>query len=185
MQSRTDLVYLVPPDAADAAEQLGAVLDEVDEHCRSGDMLTLVTPPDVSAYQRWFLGEFVRQIRDGVAPTPWRASDFAHNPAGSREGSAAASSGSPAVVVVHDDLDLEGAARLRPALVEVVEQGALRLTVDLAGCAFIDSVGISLLLTTQERLHHLGGFVTVTNASGATRRALEVTGVYDVLTSGG
>lgn len=67
---QVDLVYRLPPDAAEASEQLAALLDEADEYCRSGDLLTLVTPPEVAAFRRWFLGEFVRQI-GGQAPRSW------------------------------------------------------------------------------------------------------------------
>ena len=67
---QVDVVYRLPPDAAEASERLGTLLDEADEYCRSGEMLTLVTPPEAVAFRRWFLGEFVRQI-GGQAPCPW------------------------------------------------------------------------------------------------------------------
>ena len=65
-----DLVYRVPREIRDATIHLGDLLDEADEFCRAGDLLTLATPPDALAYRRWFLSEFVRQI-DGHPPTPW------------------------------------------------------------------------------------------------------------------
>lgn len=69
-----DLIYLVPPDVATAAVDLGVLLGEADSFCQAGDLLTLTTPPDAVAFRRWFLGEFVRQAA-GEAPTPW--SDWA------------------------------------------------------------------------------------------------------------
>ncbi|MDQ4068564.1 MAG: hypothetical protein M3203_03670 [Actinomycetota bacterium] len=65
-----DLLYEVPPEAADAAVRLGALLDEADDFCRAGDLLTLATPPEGVAFRRWFLEEFVLQIR-GHAPRSW------------------------------------------------------------------------------------------------------------------
>lgn len=65
-----DLEYVVPAAAADAAAVLDALLDEADEFCRAGDLLTLATPPDAVAYRRWFLSEFSRQAA-GEAPTAW------------------------------------------------------------------------------------------------------------------
>ena len=65
-----DLHYEVPPAVAAAARQLGALLDEADEFCRAGDLLTLATPPDGVAFRRWYLEEFERQI-DGHPPRPW------------------------------------------------------------------------------------------------------------------
>jgi hypothetical protein len=65
-----DLEYRLPSEAIDAAAELGAMLDEADEFCRTGDLLTLATPPEALAYRRWFLGEFARQAA-GEAPMAW------------------------------------------------------------------------------------------------------------------
>ncbi len=65
-----DLDYRLPPDAVQAAVDLGALLDEADEFCRAGDLLTLATPPDALAFRRWFLGEFSRQAA-GEPPLAW------------------------------------------------------------------------------------------------------------------
>ena len=65
-----DLHYEVPAAVAEAARQLGALLDEADEFCRAGDLLTLATPPDGVAFRHWYLDEFGRQI-DGQPPRPW------------------------------------------------------------------------------------------------------------------
>jgi hypothetical protein len=47
------------------------VLLEVDEFCRSGQMLTLVPPDDLREFWAWYLLEFVRQI-EGQPPIAWR-----------------------------------------------------------------------------------------------------------------
>ena len=66
-----DLTYQLPPAAAGAAQQLGDMLDEADEYCRRGDhLLTLASPPEELRFRRWFISEFVDQIR-GAPPTPW------------------------------------------------------------------------------------------------------------------
>lgn len=65
------LTFHVPAHAADAARALGALLDEADDYCRDGaHLLTLASPPDVVAYRRWYLGEFIDQIA-GEPPVPW------------------------------------------------------------------------------------------------------------------
>jgi anti-sigma B factor antagonist len=87
-------------------------------------------------------------------------------------------------VLIDEDLDLEGAARIRTVLADVLDGGITDLTIDLAGCDFIDSVGIGLLLTTRERVRHSGGTLVVVNASARAKRTLETSGVYDVLTEG-
>jgi hypothetical protein len=70
-EAACDLVYRVPRSARHACVQLSAMLDEADRFCRAGhDLLTLAAPPDIVAFRRWYLDEFVRQI-DGQEPTPW------------------------------------------------------------------------------------------------------------------
>jgi hypothetical protein len=65
-----DLSYDVPPAVAAAARQLGDLLDEADEFCRAGDLLTLATQPEAVAFRHWYLQEFQRQV-DGQPPRPW------------------------------------------------------------------------------------------------------------------
>jgi hypothetical protein len=60
----------VPASAGSAATALGEMLDEADEFCRAGDLLTLAAPDDSVEFRRWYLGEIVGQLA-GRAPTPW------------------------------------------------------------------------------------------------------------------
>ena len=65
-----DLHYEVPPAVGAAARQVGDLLNEADEFCRSGDLLTLATQPEGLAFRHWYLDEFQRQI-EGLPPRPW------------------------------------------------------------------------------------------------------------------
>jgi len=66
-----DLTYRLPASVTDAVQALSDILDEADDYCRAGEhLLTLATPPDLVAYRRWFLDEFVRQAA-GAAPMTW------------------------------------------------------------------------------------------------------------------
>lgn len=67
-----DLEYAVPSELGSAARRLGDLLDEADEFCRSGDLLTMATPADTLAFRTWYLAEFERQIA-GQPPRPWSA----------------------------------------------------------------------------------------------------------------
>lgn len=69
-----DVTFRVPPSAADAASQLWALLDEADAYCRAGDLLTLAPPPEVLMLRRWYLSQFIDQIR-GSEPVSF--ADFA------------------------------------------------------------------------------------------------------------
>lgn len=188
-ESHVDVHYDVPADAADAAAELGAALDEVDEYCRNGDLLTLVTPAEALSFRRWFLGEFVAQIRSNASPTPW-SDQWIDTEVGvessiqTQQPQTSGAAGGAGTITIVDELDLEGAAKVRGDFAALLDCGVTQLTVDLASCSFIDSVGISLLLTTRERLKQAGGSIRVTNANGTTRRTLETTGVFDILTKG-
>lgn len=65
-----DAMFKVPTTVVDACLVLNRMLDEADDFCRSGDLLTLATPDDLVRFRRWYLGEFVRQVNGG-APVPW------------------------------------------------------------------------------------------------------------------
>jgi anti-anti-sigma factor len=172
-----DLDYRVPPAVADAAEHLGDLLDEIDSLCQAGELVTLSTPPDELAYRRWLLGEFIGQIRDGRAPRPWpghpgQANDVA-------DSADPAPSGPP--LVSDGDLDLLGAPSLRAAIAERLEAGETTLVIDLSRSSFIDSVGLSLLLTTRERCVAAGGSLSVIGADEAALRLFETVGVKELL----
>ena len=70
-ETQIDVTYSVPREARDATFALNAMLEEADEFCQQGDLLTLATPPELVRFRRWFLGEFVRQINGGE-PVAWR-----------------------------------------------------------------------------------------------------------------
>jgi hypothetical protein len=68
-----DLTFRVPRHVAEAARAFGDLMDEADDYCREGrHLLTLATPPDLIAYRRWFLGQFIDQSA-GALPRPWPA----------------------------------------------------------------------------------------------------------------
>lgn len=70
--AEVDVRYEVPEGVADGAKQLGALLDEADAFCQSGDLLTLATLPESLAFRQWYLEEFVRQVQ-GSTPRSWSA----------------------------------------------------------------------------------------------------------------
>ncbi len=65
-----DFEVVMPVALGRGAPAFAALLDEIDAYCRSGELLTLETPVDVRAFQRWYLGEMAHQL-DGAPPTPW------------------------------------------------------------------------------------------------------------------
>jgi hypothetical protein len=66
-----DLTYEVPVTVGDAGQALAALLEEVDEYCRSDSYLLTLAPDDsVIAFRHWYLEEFTRQVQ-GLPPRPW------------------------------------------------------------------------------------------------------------------
>lgn len=66
-----DLVYRLPAEVGPAARQLGLLLDEADEHCRSGaHLLTLAPDEELLRFRWWYLDQFTDQL-GGAAPVAW------------------------------------------------------------------------------------------------------------------
>lgn len=176
-----DLEFLIPPEASGASRQLVAMLDEVDDFCRAGDqLLTLATPPDLVLFRRWFLGEFMRQIDEGLEPLPWPqyAGTLAELPEAQTENPPQAERGD--TIRFTGDLDIATAAGLRDQIVNRRATGVSHLTLDLAGVKFMDSVGISLLVSAHNRVVEEGSEMTLI-LSARLKRLMEVTGLVELL----
>ncbi|MGH8928742.1 MAG: STAS domain-containing protein [Acidimicrobiia bacterium] len=154
----TDLTFTVPVDAAAASRQLSHMLDEVDEYCRSGhELLTLATPPDIAKFRKWILDEFIGQIERGYEPTTWveySRSQYDYVARVSTTQPEAMSA--PDTIIFEGDLDLATAGALREMIQERRASGVGELTVDLTRVGFMDSVGISLLVSTYNRFSEDG-----------------------------
>ena len=67
-----DLTYEVHPETEAAVVGWQRMLAEVDEYCRTEDLLTLQRSPAQVRLQDWICEEFLRQLR-GEPPRPWSA----------------------------------------------------------------------------------------------------------------
>lgn len=221
-----DLEYVVPRHTAEACVRLGDLLDEVDDYCRQGDLLTLATPPESLAYRRWFLGEFVAQI-SGASPTPWEdvrddVGSAVEDGTGAGAGSAAEDGaevsaedrpaldggangrapvpegGAPAGWQVEErhhevtvrptgELDLQTAPQLRDVVQHVRREHTARVVLDLSSVSFVDSVGLSVIVSAHQRLVDDGVDFHVV-ISDQLERLFHISGLDDVLhlrTAGG
>jgi len=199
-----DLTYVVPPEAAEAMDHLLAVLDEVDEYCRQGEhLLTLASPPLVVAYRNWFLGEFGRQAR-GAAPTPWsEVAPADTSDQGGVDGQGTASTSTPdggvagdayvvpagwsvdergdeVVVRPRGELDLQTAPEVRDLIQAVRRDGVERVELDLSDVSFVDSVGLSMIVSAHQRLAADGVPMTVVIPS-VLQRLFEISGLGELL----
>jgi anti-anti-sigma factor len=198
-EASIDLHYRIPSAAGEAAGRLGELLDEADAYCRAGEhLLTLVTPPECLRYRHWFLREFEHQTR-GVPATPWP--DYIEvpmpMPASTEAGDLGAAVGVPptqvelpeewtltrteggARLAIVGPLDLVSAPALRDVLMELVADTPA-VAVDLSGCDFLDSVGLSVLLAALARAQEQGAAVSF-RLSEAADRVLALSGVLERL----
>ena len=180
-EATLDVEYDLPPEMADGIERFAALLDELDDFCRDGDLLTLVTPAEGLAYRRWYLGEVVDQLREGREPRPWVApdvaetSDVAPGPWQGRE---------PRWRRSRSRWPRTSTCRWRPACEKrswPVEEGVTRIALDLTRCEFLDSTGLSLLVTTHRRLAADGGALRLLGVHGQVASVLDMSGVSDLL----
>lgn len=77
---RIDLTLRVPASTPSTAAQMVELLELADEFCRAERLLSLATTPQQLEFQRWYLGEFVRQGH-GERARPWAGDDTIHRPA--------------------------------------------------------------------------------------------------------
>jgi anti-anti-sigma factor len=89
------------------------------------------------------------------------------------------SDGGATIVAVSGEVDLATAPEMRAALLAVTGD----LTVDMAAVSFMDSTGLSALISAQKRTAAAGHRFTVTNESDIVARTMELTGLYAVLHS--
>ncbi|HET7720100.1 MAG TPA: STAS domain-containing protein [Acidimicrobiales bacterium] len=78
------------------------------------------------------------------------------------------------------ELDMSTAPQLRDELLRLVSGGATMVTVDLSELAFVDSTGLSVLITGLKRLRQQGGELALRSPTPGTRRVLEITGLTEV-----
>lgn len=78
------------------------------------------------------------------------------------------------------ELDMSTASQLRDELARLASDGATLVTVDLSDLAFIDSTGLSVLITGLKRLRQQGGDMALRSPTPGTRKVLEITGLTEV-----
>jgi len=78
------------------------------------------------------------------------------------------------------ELDMSTANTLREQLLGLAAEGPTHVTVDLSHLEFVDSTGLSVLITGLKRIRQHGGDMALRSPTPATRRVLEITGLTEV-----
>lgn len=183
-----DVTIELPREAIASLRELDGMLDAADEFCREGGrLLTQVTPADLLTFRRWFLGEILRQLEAGEEPRPWQgthsSADETHEGAPDElQSSDDASAVGDNRIEFKEDLDISTAGILHDQIVTARSRvnGSGTLVVDLSEVGFMDSVGISLLVSAYRRVTEEGTKVRLVLPS-RLRRLLEISGLIEVL----
>jgi anti-anti-sigma factor len=88
--------------------------------------------------------------------------------------------GTTALVRIEGEIEFATAPRLRSALLDLAQEGAVPVVLDLAGVTFVDSAGISLLIQAKKRLANTGSDLVLRTPQPNVRRVLEISGVTEL-----
>ncbi|MDQ1357919.1 MAG: anti-sigma factor antagonist [Acidimicrobiaceae bacterium] len=90
--------------------------------------------------------------------------------------------GDQARVIVRGELDMFTSSALRKELVDLINDGARDVTVDLKYVEFVDSTALGVLVGAMKRLRALDGDLTLASPNPSTRKVLDITGLDRILT---
>lgn len=79
------------------------------------------------------------------------------------------------------ELDMATAPGLQAKITELIDEGRLRLLIDLYQLAFCDSAGINAFVQGDKHCAARGGWLRLTRAQGPVARAMELSGVDELL----
>ena len=86
-----------------------------------------------------------------------------------------------ALVILTGELDVSTAGGLYEELATLTREGVIHVALDLTALEFIDSTGISVIITEHKRAASAGGELIILTPHHNVRRVFEVAGLMDVL----
>ncbi len=86
------------------------------------------------------------------------------------------------VVAVRGEIDLFTAPELKSALADAIEEGRLRIVVDLTETTFLDSTALGVLIGAVKRLRSREGRLTIVNTDDNIAKTFEITGLDQIFT---
>lgn len=85
-----------------------------------------------------------------------------------------------AVITIAGELDLYTAPRLKENLLSALEDGVLRIVVDMTGVHFIDSSALGVLIGGVKRLKPKGGKLVLVSVDENVNWIFQITGLNSV-----
>jgi anti-sigma B factor antagonist len=90
--------------------------------------------------------------------------------------------GEIAVVQVSGWIEIASAPQLREMLISVIDEGHLRLVIDLSDVVFLDSTGLGVLIGVLHRLRSRDGSLALAGANDRVYKVFRTTQLTKVLT---
>lgn len=84
------------------------------------------------------------------------------------------------IVAVRGEIDLFTAPELKSALADAIEEGRLRIVVDLSETTFLDSTALGVLIGAVKRLRTREGRLTIVNTDDNIAKTFEITGLDQI-----
>ena len=85
------------------------------------------------------------------------------------------------LVTLSGELDASTATLLYDQLSDLEVEDVQHVVLDLAKVTFMDSTGLSVIVTEHKRMQHSGGSLTIFAPPSSVRRLFEITGLDSVL----
>ena len=82
-----------------------------------------------------------------------------------------------AVLTLAGELDTSNVAQLYEELAQLSREGVRHITIDIAALEFVDSTGLSAIISAHKRAAASGGELIVLDPSDDMRRLFEITGI--------
>ena len=90
-------------------------------------------------------------------------------------------SGSVTVVTARGDIDMAAADEVRKQLMRLIDQGKVRLVLDLGGVLYIDSAGLGALVASMKPARAAGGDIKACMLDSDVRTLFEMTRLDNVM----
>ncbi len=85
------------------------------------------------------------------------------------------------LVTLSGELDASTATLLYDQLSDLEIEDVKHVVLDLAQVSFMDSTGLSVIVTEHKRMQHSGGSLTIFAPPSSVRRLFEITGLDGIL----
>ena len=92
------------------------------------------------------------------------------------------SEGDRHVLAVRGEIDLFTAPELKQVLAESIENGRVRIVIDLTETTFLDSTALGVLIGAVKRLRSRDGQLVIVNTDANIAKTFEITGLDQIFT---